>query len=219
MTNQHPFEAFYESIMSEPRPKMPNHLETTEREELQSTTDRPVTVKALCGELQATLVADGSFTLEYDNMLHVDLNSFELLWYLKQQAFLQKAQGVVRLLQPTIACDPQFALQHIFLESKTSLKEYVEYKDMPGLIPANAVDEYADMPPLIPANDEYADMPGLVPIDSPANTVPIRTILDRLLAKQRLLKDELADLKKAIQLQEDNKAIEASIQSLRLQLE
>ena len=85
---------------------MPNHLETTERKELQSTTDRPVTVKALCGELQATLVADGSFTLEYDNVLHVDLNSFELLWYVKQQAFLQKAQGVVRLLQPTIACDP-----------------------------------------------------------------------------------------------------------------
>lgn len=202
MTNQHPFEAFYESIMSEPRPKMPNHLETTEREELQSMTDRPVTVKALCGELQATLVADGSFTLEYDNVLHVDLNSFELLWYVKQQAFRQKAQGVVRLLQPTIACDPQFALQHIFLDSKTSLKEYVEYKDMPGLIPA--VDEYADMPPLIPIDN------------SPA---PIRTILDRLLAKQRLLKDELANLKKAIQLQEDNKAIEASIRALQLQLE
>lgn len=183
---------------------MPNHLETTEREELQSTTDRPVTVKALCGELQATLVADGTFTLEYDNVLHVDLNSFELLWYLKQLAFQQKNPGVIRLLQPTIACDPQFALQHIFLDSKTSLKEYVEYKDMPGLI---AVDEYADMPPLIP-------------IDSrPTNTVPIRTILDRLLAKQRLLKDELANLKKAIQLQEDNKAIEASIRALQLQLE
>ena len=216
MTNKHPFEAFYESIMAEPRPRMPNHLETTEREELQSTTDRPVTVKALCGELQATLVADGTFTLEYDNVLHVDLNSFELLWYLKQQAFRQKAQGVVRLLQPTIACDPQFALQHIFLDSKTSLKEYVEYKDMPGLI---AVDEYADMPPLIPAIDEYADMPPLIPIDSrPTNTVPIRTILDRLLAKQRLLKDELANLKKALQLQEDNRALEVTIQELQSKL-
>jgi hypothetical protein len=216
MTNQHPFEAFYESIMAEPRPRMPNHLETTERGELQSTTDRPVTVKALCGELQATLVADGTFTLEYDNVLHVDLNSFELLWYLKQLAFQQKNPGVIRLLQPTIACDPQFALQHIFLDSKTSLKEYVEYKDMPGLI---AVDEYADMPPLIPAIDEYADMPPLIPIDSrPTNTVPIRTILDRLLAKQRLLKDELANLKKALQLQEDNRALEVTIQELQSKL-
>jgi len=217
MTNKHPFEAFYESIMAEPRPRMPNHLETTERDELQSTTDRPVTVKALCGELKATLVADGTFTLEYDNVLHVDLNSFELLWYLKQLAFQQKNPGVIRLLQPTIACDPQFALQHIFLDSKTSLKEYVEYKDMPPLIPA--VDEYADMPPLIPAVDEYADMPPLIPIDSrPTNTVPIRTILDRLLAKQRLLKDELANLKKALQLQEDNRALEVTIQELQSKL-
>uniref|UniRef100_A0A6C0JZ95 Uncharacterized protein n=1 Tax=viral metagenome TaxID=1070528 RepID=A0A6C0JZ95_9ZZZZ len=210
----HPFEAFYESMMLEARPKMPKSLEDAERMELQSTTDRPVTVKALCGELQATLVADGTFTLEYDNVLHVDLNSFELLWYLKQLAFQQKNPGVIRLLQPTIACDPQFALQHIFLDSKTSLKEYVEYKDMPGLI---AVDEYADMPPLIPAVDEYADMPPLISIH-PTNTVPIRTILDRLLAKQRLLKDELANLKKAIQLQEDNRALEVTIQELQSKL-
>jgi hypothetical protein len=203
----HPFEAFYESIRLEARPKMPKSLEDAERSELQAASDRPVTVKALCGELQATLVADGTFTLEYDNVLHIDLNSFELLWYLKQKAFQQKDPGVIRLLQPTIACDPQFALQHIFLDSKISLKEYVEYKDMPPLIPVYAVDEYADMPPLIP-------------IDSrPANTVPIHGILDRLLAKQRLLKDELANLKKAIQLQEDNKAIEASIRALQLQLE
>ena len=198
----HPFEAFYESIMLEARPKMPKSLEDAERMELQSRTDRPVTVKALCGQLQATLVADGTFTLEYNNELHIDLNSFELLWYLKQLAFQQKNPGVIRLLQPTITCDPQFALQHIFLDSKTSLKEYVDYKDMP---------------PLVPAIDEYADMPPLIPIDnSPA---PIRTILDRLLAKQRLLKDELADLKKAIQLQEENKAIEASIRVLRSKLE
>ena len=207
MTNKHPFEAFYESIMAEPRPRMPNHLETTEREELQSASDRPVTVKALCGELQATLVADGTFTLEYNNELHIDLNSFELLWYLKQMAFQQKEQGIIRLLQPTITCDPQFALQYIFLDSKTSLKEYVEYKDMPALIPVDAVDEYHDMPPLIPIDNR------------PTNTVPIRGILDRLQAKRLSLQNELADLKKAVALQEENKALEASIRSLRSKLE
>ena len=197
----HPFEAFYESIMLEARPKMPKSLEDAERMELQSETDRPVTVKALCGELQATLVADGTFTLEYNNELHIDLNSFELLWYLKQKAFQQKDPGVIRLLQPTITCDPQFALQHIFLDSKISLKEYVEYKDMPPLIPANEVDEYADMPPLIP-------------IDT-----PIRGILDRLQAKRLSLQNELADLKKALALQDENYALEASIRALRSKLE
>jgi hypothetical protein len=201
MTNKHPFEAFYESIMAEPRPRMPKHLETTEREELQSTADRPVTVKTLCGELQATLVADGTFTLEYNNELHIDLNSFELLWYVKQIAFQQKEQGIIRLLQPTIACDPQFALQYIFLDSKTSLKEYVEYKDMPPLIPV----------------DEYADMPPLVPIDS--RPAPIRGILDRLQAKRLSLQNELADLKKALALQDENYALEASIRALRSKLE
>ena len=203
----HPFEAFYESIMLEARPKMPKSLEDAERMELQSETDRLVTVKALCGELPATLVADGTFTLEYNNELHIDLNSFELLWYLKQKTFQQKDPGVIRLLQPTIACDPQFALQHIFLDSKISLKEYVEYKDMPPLIPANEVDEYADMPPLIP-------------IDSrPTNTVPIRGILDRLQAKRLSLQNELADLKKALALQDENYALEASIRALRSKLE
>jgi len=213
MTQQHPFQAFYESIMAEPMPKMPKFLEDAERAELRSTSDRPVLVKALCGELKATLVADGSFTLERENALHIDLNSFELLWHLKQTALQQKEQGIVRLLQATIACDPTFALQHIFLGSM-SLKTYIEneYADMPGLI----ADEYADMPGLVPGLDvdEYADMPGLVPVED-----TIHAILARLEAKRLALQNELAFVKAAIALQEENRALEASIRELQLQLE
>jgi len=209
MTQQHPFEAFYESIMSEPRPKMPKPLEDAERAELQTATDRPVTVKALCGELQATLVADGTFTLDYNNELHVDLNSFELLWYVKQKAFQQKAQGTVRLLQPMIACDPTFALRHIFLESGLSLQAYIEYeyKDMPGLVPAED-DKDKDMPGLVPAEDDCKGMP-----------TPIRAILDRLQAKRAALENELQLLKGALQLQEENRALEGYIRELRSKLE
>ena len=145
--------------MEEPIPQMPATLQDKERADLQklfSDASMAVTVKSLCGSLDATLELDGTFSLQLnEDVTMMRLNSFELLWYLKQDALKRRAPGTIRLLQQRMAIDPDYALRYIFFacEPDKSLsrcrKEYEEdYGDMPALI---AMDDIEDRPPpLIP---------------------------------------------------------------------
>ena len=150
-----PFDLFYKATMEEPIPQMPANLQDKERADLQklfSDASMAVTVKSLCGSLDATLELDGTFSLQLDeDVTMMRLNSFELLWYLKQDALKRRAPGTIRLLQQRMAIDPDYALRYIFFtcEPDKSLsrcrKEYEEdYGDMPALI---AMHDIEDRPP------------------------------------------------------------------------
>jgi hypothetical protein len=184
------FDLFYKACMEEPCPSISTDLRDKERATLQSF-HGAVTVKSLCGSLNATLELDGTFSLSLDeDVTMMGLNSFELLWYLKQDGLKRRAPGTIRLLQPALIADPHFALRHIFTGDLS----------------------------LYAALDVYADMPPLIPVDDVRPTLGYQAVLDRLRSKKAVLEADYALLQEAIRMQEEIRATKASIETLMSQL-
>jgi hypothetical protein len=130
----------YDHLMREPCPVIPEELRRTERTVLKAIVPPggfpcPVhVIVAYVGVINAVLQEDGTFSY---NDREKGLNSFELLWHLKQHGIRLFTRGMIDRLGPMMAKDSHFALRYIYSHSAICLAEKVEefYREMPALTP------------------------------------------------------------------------------------
>jgi len=119
----------------EPCPVMPEAMQRQERIHLKGIVAKehgtfPYPVHAIVpyvATLTAALQENGTFVYDDGEVGYPDLNSFELLWHLKQQGIRLKTHGcTIDGLGPMMAKDPNFALRFIYCRWGSCLSQRVE---------------------------------------------------------------------------------------------
>jgi hypothetical protein len=119
----------------EPSPIIRDDLRRIESANLKALVKHKVTVRATLaniGFLEGTLESDGTFTYDDEEVGHMGLNSFEVLWFLKRR----DTNAVIVPLQSRIELDPEYALRFIFFNDKSLLQHLDDKATAPTPVPS-----------------------------------------------------------------------------------